>query len=58
MWVSATQAETTFWPENRRNIGNVIVTFSNDCIVTTTYNTGVIITNEIDQYYSGVQVSS
>jgi len=56
-WYSATQAETVIpYPEGKR-IGEVIVTFSHDCTVTT-YNTEVILTDEIDQYYSGIPASS
>lgn len=57
MWVSATQAQTGFWPENGKHIGDVIVTFSKDCTITT-YNAEVIITDEIDEHYSGIPVSS
>jgi hypothetical protein len=53
MWVSATQGEVGYWPDHRRQVGTVIVTFSKDCTVTT-YNAEVIITNEIDKYYSGI----
>ncbi len=57
MRVSATQAETVFWPEDGKYIGNILVTFSKDCTVTT-YNAEVIITDEIDKHYSGVPISS
>ncbi len=57
MWVSATQAETRFWPENRKHIGDIIVSFSEDC-TTTTYNAEVIITDETCEYFSCSQVSS
>lgn len=57
MWVSATQAETAYWPEHSKHVGDIIVTFSKDCTVTT-YNAEVVITDEIDKYYSGIQVSS
>ena len=56
MWVSTTQAETVFWPENGKHIGDIIVSFSKDC-TTTTYNAEVIITDEIDEHYSGVTIS-
>jgi hypothetical protein len=57
MWVSITQAETRFWPEHRKRIGDVIVSFSKNQ-TTTTYNAEVIITDETCEYYSGSQVSS
>jgi hypothetical protein len=57
MWVSATQGETGFWPEHRKRVGDITVTFSGDCTVTT-YNTEVILTDEIDKNYSGIPVSS
>ncbi len=57
VWISATQAETASWPENGKHIGDVIVTFSKD-FTTTTYNAEVIITDEIDEHYSGIPVSS
>ncbi len=56
MWVSATQADTRFWPEHRKHIGDIIVSFSKDQ-TTTTYNAEVIITDETSEYYSGSQVS-
>jgi len=55
-WYSATQAEPTIWPKFRKRIGDIIVTFSKDCTAST-YNAEVIITNEIDQHYSGIQIS-
>ena len=57
MWVSMSQAETVFWPENGKHIGDIIVSFSKD-YTTTTYNAEVIITDELDQHHSGSQISS
>lgn len=57
MFVSVTQAETRFWPEKRRRIGDIVVSFSKDYI-TTTYNAEVIITDETCEYFSGIQISS
>lgn len=56
-WYSATQAGIINLNPEGRKIGNIVVTFSDDCTVTTT-NTEVILTNEIDKHYSGIQVST
>lgn len=53
VWLSATQAETEFFQTTEKKVGNVIVTFSEDCTVTT-YNTEVIIVDEIDKHHSGI----
>jgi hypothetical protein len=55
-WYSATQAEPACSMRFFRKVGVILVTFSHDCTVTT-YNTEVVITDEIDQNYSGIQVS-
>ena len=57
MFVSVTQAENVIWTKNGKPIGNIIVSFSKNQ-TTTTFNAEVIITDEIDKHYSGVQVSS
>jgi hypothetical protein len=41
------------YPSNRRNIGCITVSFT-DLHMTTTYNTEVIIIDEIDKHYSSV----
>ena len=53
MWMSGTQAVPINFPKICKYIGSITVTFSKDNTVTT-YNAEVVITDEIDQYYSGI----